>query len=95
MSTSTLNLLSQKFADANAISRAEFRKFMGISPAIDWRAQRAGNYPRVIKIGNLERILLVDLAAFLDAGGSSSPAPRKRGRPVGSRNKSKENHAPA
>ena len=90
--SSTLNLLSQAFADANAISRAEFRRFMGISPSTDWRAQKAGQYPRVIKIGSHERILLVDLAAFLDAGGSSSPAPRKRGRPVGSRNKA--THAP-
>ena len=89
--TNTLELLSQTF-NVNAISRAEFRRFMGISPATDWRAYKAGNYPRLIKLGTHERILLTDLAAFLDAGGSSSSG-RKRGRPVGSKNKA--SHAPA
>lgn len=91
MST-TLNILSEQFPGTNAISRSEFRKFLGISPSTDWRAQKAGQYPRIIKIGSHERILLVDMAAFLDAGGSSSPTQKKRGRPVGSKNKSA--HAP-
>lgn len=90
---STLELLSQAFADAKAISRADFRRFMGISPATDWRAWKSGNYPRLIKLGTHERILLTDLAAFLDAGGSSSSG-KKRGRPVGSKNKTSL-HAPA
>ncbi len=90
--SSTLELLSQTFASANAISRAEFRKFMGVSPATDWRAWKAGNYPRLIKLGTHERILLVDLAAFLDAGGSSSSR-KKQGRPVGSKNKPKTHAA--
>ena len=87
MSNSTLTFLSERFAPANAISRTQFREFLGISPSTDWRAMQAGKYPRVISVGNHERILLVDLAAFLDAGGSSVPKPRKRGRPIGSKNK--------
>ncbi len=84
----TLNLLAERFAPANAISRTQFREFLGISASTDWRAMQAGKYPRVISIGNHERILLTDLASFLDAGGSSTPpAQRKRGRPIGSKNK--------
>lgn len=87
MST-TLTFLSEKFAPADAITRTQFREFLGISPSTDWRAMQAGKYPRVISVGNHERILLTDLATFLDAGGSSvAPSPRKRGRPVGSKNK--------
>ena len=91
MST-TLTFLSERFAPADAITRTQFREFLGISPSTDWRAMQAGKYPRVIRVGNHERILLTDLASFLDAGGSSAPMPRKRGRPVGSRNKA--SHAP-
>lgn len=86
--SNTLTFLTERFAPTDAITRPQFRDFLGISPSTDWRAMRAGKYPRVIHIGNHERILLTDLAAFLDAAGSSAPAPRKRGRPVGSRNKS-------
>ena len=92
--SNTLNLLSERFAPANAISRADFREFLGISVSTDWRAQKAGRYPRVIKINNRERILLSDLAVFLDAGGSSDAPAKRRGRPVGSRNKTSE-YAPA
>lgn len=91
MST-TLEILSAQFPNANAVSRSEFRKFLGISASTDWRAFNSGRYPRIIKIGCHERILLVDFAAFLDAGGASTPAPKRRGRPVGSRNKA--THAP-
>lgn len=87
--SNTLKFLIEKFAPANAISLPEFREFAGISASTDWRAMKSGKYPKAIKIGNHERILLTDLAAFLDAGGSSAPMPRKQGRPVGSRNKPK------
>lgn len=87
MSNTTLAFLTERFAPSEAISRPQFREFLGISPSTDWRALQAGKYPRVISVGNHERILLVDLAAFLDAGGSFAPAPRKRGRPIGSKNK--------
>ena len=84
--TAPLTHLIERFAPADAISRAEFREYIGISVSTDWRAQRAGRYPRLVKINNREKILLTDLAKFLDAGGSSAP---KQGRPIGSRNKPK------
>lgn len=90
--SSTLECLSQTFPGMNAITRPQFREFIGISASTDWRAMKAGRYPKIIKIGNHEKILLKDLAAFLDAGGSSG-ASKKRGRPVGSKNKAP--HAPA
>lgn len=86
--SNTLQFLTEKFAPANAISRPEFREFAGISSSTDWRAMKSGKYPRVVKIGGHERILLTDLTAFFEAGGASgAPAPKKKGRPVGSRNK--------
>lgn len=82
MSTTTLlQILSEKFAPANAISRTQLREFMGISAPTEWRAYKSGNYPRVVRIGNRDRILLTDLAAFLDQAPESKPVEKKRGRP--------------
>ena len=82
MSTTTLQILSDKFAPANAISRTQLRKFMGISAPTEWRAYKSGNYPRVVRIGNRDRILLTDFAAFLDQSpAESKPEEKKRGRP--------------
>lgn len=83
MSITTLEFLSKKFAPANAISRTQFREFIGISAPTEWRAYKSGNYPRVVLIGNHARILLTDLAAFLDNQKSETKPPEKKrgGRP--------------
>ena len=84
----TLLFLSEKFTPKNAISRKEFREFLGISASTDWRAFKSGQYPRVIKIAGQDKILLFDLAAFLDKDQQpqqqTNPAihtEKKRGRP--------------
>lgn len=80
--TSLFHFLSEKFAPANAISRTQFREFMGISAPTEWRAYKSGNYPKVVRIGNHERILLTDLADFLDQPSEKvAPSEKKRGRP--------------
>lgn len=83
MSTNTLLFLTEKFTPKNAISRAEFREFLGISVSTDFRAFKSGQYPRVIRIGNHDRILLFDLAAFLDQQQEQlkTESKTKRGRP--------------
>lgn len=84
--TNTLLFLSEKFAPKNAISRKEFREFLGISASTDWRAFKSGQYPRVINIAGQDKILLFDLAAFLDKDQPPQPQDsgvqtKKRGRP--------------
>jgi len=79
--SSTLQLLSEKFAPSSAISRAQFREFTGISVSTDWRAFKSGQYPRVIRIGDHDRILLADLAVFLDKQQQTKSEETKRGRP--------------
>ena len=95
---STLELLTTQFAPANAITRADFRSYLGISVSTDCRLKRAGHYPRVISLTGTEKILLTDLAAWLDQGGApAAKQERRRGRPKGSRNKPKPvaQHTPA
>ena len=93
---STLNHLSTKFAPANAITRADFRSYLGISVSTDCRLKRAGHYPRVINLTGTEKILLTDLAEWLDRGGApAAKQGRLRGRPKGSRNKPKPNPIPS
>ncbi|WP_143145565.1 hypothetical protein [Desulfovibrio litoralis] len=92
--SNTLTHLTNIFSPAHAITRQQFRDYLGISVSTDWRAQRAGKYPKVIKINDHERILLIDLAIFLDAGGvSNASKPKKRGRPIGSQNKTVMSYA--
>lgn len=86
MSISFLEQLQSRFP-SESITRTDFRKFIGIAASTDWRMQKKGAYPRTIRVGGHERILLTDLAAWLEQGGSVDVAPRKRGRPVGSKNK--------
>ena len=89
MSTSAplSSILSEKFAPKNAISRAEFREFFGISVSTDFRAFKSGKYPRVIRIGNHDRILLADIVAFLDQTQETTEKKiEKRGRPRRSAN---------
>lgn len=81
MSTNTLLFLAEKFTPKNAISRAEFREFLGISVSTDFRAFKSGQYPRVLKICGHDRILLNDLADFLDQAPEAKPSDKKRGRP--------------
>ena len=90
--SNTLNHLSEKFAPANAITRAEFREYLAISVSTDCRLKKSGHYPRLINLTGTEKILLTDLAAWLDQGGApaaNQPACR-RGRPKGSKNKPKD-----
>lgn len=80
--SNTLQFLSAQFSPSNAISRAQLREFLGISVSTDFRAFKSGQYPRVIRIGDHDRILLVDLATFLDqAPADKKTVETKRGRP--------------
>lgn len=84
MSVLLLDFLRSTF-DTDTISRADFRRFLDISETSDWRMFKSGQYPRVIRLGNQDKILLIDLANWLEQGGSASAPTPKRG----SRNKSK------
>lgn len=66
----TLDYLRDKFKK-ESISGSEFCRFLGISPATGTRMRRAGTYPKTLEMGaSYPRILLTDLATWLDAGGS-------------------------
>ena len=90
---SILSHLTERFSGADAITRVDFRTYLGISHSTDCRLKRLGHYPRTINVAGSERILLIDLAAWLEQGGAERPQqPLKRGpgRPKGSKNKPKE-----
>lgn len=79
------------------ITRQQFRDFLNISISTDARMLRSGNYPALVFLhggSQNSRITLESLAIWLNSGGkiSSTPTP-KRGRPVGSRNKTNITHS--
>lgn len=91
-----LNHLNDRFPGTDAITRADFRTFLNISHSTDCRLKKSGHYPRLINVAGSEKILLIDLAAWLEQGGAPSPTTlqerKGRGRPKGSRNKPKPPH---
>lgn len=93
MSVSIFDHLQEIYPDQKTISRADLRAFLGISIATDARMKRDGDYPRTIHVRNSELILLIDFAAWLEAGSKIDQKPR-RGRPKGSRNKPKATQSP-
>ncbi len=96
---SDLNSNSKRFNDLLThfdgkllITRKQFREFMQLSKSSDWRLFKNGSYPKFITLPNgVVRIELNSLAEWLENGGSRiapvSTNAKKRGRPIGSRNK--------
>ncbi len=79
-------MLAKLFDDATYITRTQFREFMGISRGTDSRMRTQGQYPRMINLPGASegRILLIDLAAWLESGGCPRiEGAKKRGRPAG------------
>lgn len=75
MSENLLPYLHQAFPGAEVITTAEFRDFLKISPSTGRRMRLAGQYPRTISLhgsSGEKRILLFDLAAWLERGGMPS-----------------------
>lgn len=81
-----LAYLRQIFPNREVISSSELRDFLHISPATVQRMRAQGNYPRTISLPGITRdprILLIDLAIWLDQGGCQEKSGRvykKRGR---------------
>lgn len=78
-----LAYLREKFPNREAISASELRQFLHISPSTDQRMRARGKYPRTISLPGITRdprILLIDLAVWLEQGGcpDSDNAPRKK-----------------
>ena len=93
--SSILSYLTALFSDDGknsakngAISHNQLCRFLNISRPTAWRYQKKGQYPRVVRIGNSERIFLCDLASFIVQGGKAA-GHKQRGRPVGSKNRPK------
>ncbi len=96
---SSLNSNSKRFNDLLnhfegklLITRKQFRELMQLSKSSDWRLFKSGSYPKFITLPNgVVRIELNSLAEWLENGGSRIAAipvnTKKRGRPIGSRNK--------
>ena len=88
--------ISSIFPETQAISRPQFRQFLDISVSTDHRMKRSGDYPVITIVGNTEKILLVNLASYLESRQEDPKSPtspivprKKRGRPKGSKNKPK------
>ena len=100
MSTLVLERLEKHFS-SDIITRQQFREYISVSVSTDCRLYKNGRYPRVIKIGGNDRILLCDLAAWLESDSlchepKLSEGKKVRGRPKGTRNKQIEMpHTPA
>lgn len=96
-----LGNLERTFPGRTAISRPELRTLLGISVSTDARLRKAGVYPKLLVFWDgpqqESRILLTDLADWLaslprrEGGlrGVMLPSGKKKGRPVGSKNKPK------
>ena len=65
-----LDRLTERFAPADAISRQQLREYLGISISTDCRLKKSGHYPNTVNVAGSEKLLLIDLAAWLDASGS-------------------------
>lgn len=81
-----LAYLRQIFPNREVISSSELRDFLHISPSTVQRMRAQGNYPRTISLPGITRdprILLIDLAIWLEQGGCLETGERvykKRGR---------------
>lgn len=81
-----LDYLHEIFPGRKVITATEFREFLNIAPSTDLRMRNLGKYPRTICLPGVmrdPRILLVDLAVWLEQGGcpeSKDVTYKKRGR---------------
>lgn len=78
-----VDYLRQVFPGREVISSSELRDFLNISPSTDQRMRAQGKYPRTISMPGImrdQRIMLIDLAAWLERGGcpDSDDRPRKK-----------------
>lgn len=93
---SLLSYLRQIFSNREVITSTEFRAFLQISAATDLRMRTLGKYPRVITVPGVirdPRIMLIDLAAWLEQGGSPETAEKKPGKKRGRGSEAwKKNH---
>ena len=84
--SSLLPYLREIFPNRQVITSTEFRDFLNISPSTDQRMRARGKYPRTISLPGVmrdPRILLVDLAAWIEQGGcpeTEGVTYKKRGR---------------
>lgn len=69
-----LEMLYRTFNGAPCITFSEFREFFGISRGTDWNMRKRGRYPRTVA----NRILIVDLADWLEKEGDSATMIRMR-----------------
>ena len=82
--------LFAEFYPSQTLTQAQFCEYAGVERALVWQMKKNGKYPKTIKFDGRERIHLLDLVAWLRGDpDSTTPAAefKKRGRPVGSRNK--------
>lgn len=95
--------LKNHFDGAPTISSKQFRDFIGFSMSTDVRMRKMGLYPRVMRMPGGQknaRIFLQDVAAWIEQGGCQIVEQQKeytgkrRGRPVGSKNKRNESAEP-
>ena len=93
---SLLSYLRGIYPNREVITAAEFRDFLQISAAADLRMRKLGKYPRVISVPGVirdPRIMLIDLAAWLERGGSPEPVEKKPGKKRGRGSEAwKKNH---
>ena len=84
--SSLLSYLRETFSNRQVITASEFRDFLQISAATDLRMRAQGKYPRTISLPGITRdprILLIDLAVWLEQGGcpkTEGMIYKKRGR---------------
>ena len=69
---------------------AQEREILRISVTTQWRLRKAGKLPAAVTVGGQKFVPAQALVAFLENGGTSSAMPKKRGRPVGSRNRNRQ-----
>lgn len=89
-----LTLELYRHFDARTITPKQMREYLQISDTTEWRMRRAGNYPKFHNIFGRRRITLIDFAEWLksqrqSASSASEPKTKKRGRPVGSKNRNR------
>lgn len=80
-----ISYLRGRFNGADAITPTELRSFLGICYVTEIDMCEAGCYPRTIRLSKSVRILISDLAAWIEQGGAKNiPArmPRKGAAPA-------------
>ena len=87
----TLDLIRSVYPDAVSLSPGQIAKILGIHVRSVNRALADGTLRvrsfTASALSSHRRVLVSDLAAYLDTAAAPSGKKRKRGRPVGSRNR--------